>query len=117
MQITGDQIIANHFTKSNTKAFQAKNPANGKVLPTEFVEATADEIDHAVEQAEEAFSIYRKKSDAERADFLDKVGEEIMNLGDALLERCHQETGLPMGRLTGERGRTVNQLKLFATLL
>ncbi len=32
-------------------------------------------------------------------------------------ERCQQETGLPTGRLQGERGRTVNQLKLFAQLL
>ncbi|WKN43334.1 aldehyde dehydrogenase (NADP(+)) [Tunicatimonas pelagia] len=117
MQITGDQIIANNFLKSENSSFQAKNPANGEKLPTEFFEATAEEIDQAVKVAEEAFVVYRKKSDQERADFLDRIGEEIMNLGDTLLERCHQETGLPMGRLQGERGRTVNQLKLFAELL
>ncbi|MEM9831112.1 MAG: aldehyde dehydrogenase (NADP(+)) [Bacteroidota bacterium] len=117
MQITGDQIIANKFLKSGSGSFQAKNPANGEKLPTEFFEATAEEIDQAVQMAEDAFVVYRKKSDRDRADFLDKIGEEIMNLGDILLERCHQETGLPMGRLQGERGRTVNQLKLFAELL
>ncbi len=117
MQTTGNQIIANNLTKSGSDTFYAKNPATGEQLATEFVEATAEEIDRAVQKAEEAFVIYRKKSDQERADFLDKIGEEIMNLGDTLLELCHQETGLPMGRLTGERGRTVNQLKLFAELL
>lgn len=117
MQITGEQIIADKFMKSGSNSFYAQNPTDGQQLATEFVEATDDEIDQAVKKAEEAFFIYRKKSDADRADFLDKIGEEIMNLGDALLERCHQETGLPLGRLTGERGRTVNQLKLFATLL
>ncbi len=117
MQITGSQIIANKLLKSETNSFYAKNPTNGQQLPTEFFEATIAEIDQAVKMAEEAFVAYRKKSDQERADFLDRIGEEIMNLGDTLLERCHQETGLPMGRLQGERGRTVNQLKLFAELL
>jgi NADP-dependent aldehyde dehydrogenase len=37
-----------------------------------------------------------------------------MALGDELLERAHAESGLPLARLTGERARTVNQLKLFA---
>ena len=40
-----------------------------------------------------------------------------MNLGDTLIERCMQETALPEGRLKGERGRTVNQLKLFAKVV
>jgi NADP-dependent aldehyde dehydrogenase len=35
-------------------------------------------------------------------------------LGDELLERGHAESGLPLARLTGERGRTVGQLRLFA---
>ena len=62
--------------------------------------------------------MYRKKSGQEKADFLDKIGEEIMNLGDELL------TPLPAGDRTAPRaacrangGRTVNQLKLFAQLL
>jgi NADP-dependent aldehyde dehydrogenase len=40
-----------------------------------------------------------------------------MQLGDALIERAHLESGLPQARITGERGRTVGQLKLFASLL
>ena len=37
-----------------------------------------------------------------------------MALGDELLERAHAESGLPLARLTGERGRTMGQLRLFA---
>src|SRR5690606_17428680 len=37
-----------------------------------------------------------------------------MGLGDALIERAMAETGLPRARLEGERGRTVNQLRMFA---
>ncbi|MEM9672296.1 MAG: aldehyde dehydrogenase (NADP(+)) [Cyclobacteriaceae bacterium] len=117
MQITGDQIIAGIFTRSNTEPFTASNPVSAEALSTEFFEASSEEIDQAVKMAEEAFVVYRKKSDEERADFLERIGEEIMALGDTLIERCQQETGLPTGRLQGERGRTVNQLKLFAELL
>ncbi len=117
MTITGEHIIATTFTKSNGKAFQATNPVTGEALPTDFHEAGEAEINQAAEQAEAAFLIYRKKSGAEKAEFLDRIGEEIMNLGDALIERCQQETALPAGRLQGERGRTVNQLKMFAQLL
>ena len=117
MTISGEHIIASTFTSSKNHAFQAMNPVSGETLPTEFHEASEAEINQAAERAEEAFQVYRKKSGKEKAKFLDKIGEEIMALGDELLTRCEQETGLPPGRLQGERGRTVNQLNLFAQLL
>jgi len=117
MELTGQQFIGNQQSNQNTKTFQAVNPNTGEALETNFHEATTGEVDEAVQKAEKAFQIYRKKSGVEKAGFLDKIGEEIMNLGDALIQRCMQETGLPEARLQGERGRTVNQLKLFAQLL
>jgi NADP-dependent aldehyde dehydrogenase len=45
------------------------------------------------------------------------MAEEIMALGDVLLQRAEQETALPQARLTGERARTVNQIKMFADLV
>ena len=45
------------------------------------------------------------------------IAEEIEALGAELIERACTESGLPEGRITGERGRTVNQLRLFATVL
>ena len=117
MTITGEHIIASTFTASKNHTFQATNPVSGETLSTEFHEATQEEINQAAEQAEAAFQVYRKKSGKEKAAFLEKIGEEIMALGDELITRCEQETGLPQGRLQGERGRTVNQLQLFAQLL
>ena len=38
-------------------------------------------------------------------------------IGDALIVRAMQESGLPRARLEGERGRTMNQLKLFAEVV
>ena len=40
-----------------------------------------------------------------------------MSLGDALIHKCVEETGLTEARIIGERSRTVNQLKLFADLI
>ena len=101
----------------STTTFAAINPATGAVLEPEFTDASLKEIDRAVRDADAAFAAYRKISGRRKADFLDHIGEEILALGDALIERCGLETGLPAARLTGERGRTVNQLRLFAEVL
>src|SRR5439155_17617237 len=45
------------------------------------------------------------------------IAAKIMDLGDALLERGEAETALPRPRLTGERARTTNQLKMFAQIV
>ncbi|WPP51705.1 aldehyde dehydrogenase (NADP(+)) [Catalinimonas niigatensis] len=117
MQLNGKHIIAGNFSKNGNDTFQAVNPTSGKLLPIDFSEATHDEIEQAIQQAEVAFQHYRKVSGSQKAEFLEKIGEEIMALGDDLLKRCEEETGLPQGRLQGERARTVNQLKMFADLL
>lgn len=117
MTLTGQNFIGNETSSENSKTFQAVNPENGESLETEFHEASQAEVDKAVEKAAAAFLEYSKKSPSEKADFLDAIGDEIMALGDDLIERCMKESGLPEGRLTGERGRTVNQLKLFADVV
>ncbi|MGV3588241.1 MAG: aldehyde dehydrogenase (NADP(+)) [Adhaeribacter sp.] len=99
------------------KTFFGINPRTGQTLTQEFTESTTEEINNAVAAAEAAFEAYRAKTSQERAAFLEKIGEEIMGIGETLIKTCAEETGLPEGRLTGERGRTVNQLKLFAELL
>jgi NADP-dependent aldehyde dehydrogenase len=116
MELTGKNFIAGQRTGSD-KAFKAENPATGKMVEPSFYEASQKEVDEAVHQAEDAFQIYNKKNGKQRADLLDAIADEIMALGDVLIQRCMEETGLPEARLTGERGRTVNQLKFFAQLL
>jgi NADP-dependent aldehyde dehydrogenase len=59
----------------------------------------------------------RAKSPAQRAKLLRSFADEIMALGDALGVRAMTETGLPRGRIEGERGRTCGQLKLFADVV
>ena len=100
-----------------TNTFQAISPIDNQLLDGEFAIATEEQINQTIEQAAAAFQIYRKKSGEEIALFLEQAATEIENLGDELIERGHLETALPHGRLTGERGRTCSQLRLFAAVV
>ncbi len=117
MNITGKQYIGSSIEFEVIETFQAMNPETGEALPISFFEATTQEVDKAVKLAENAFEIYKRKTSLEKALFLETIADEILNLGDALIERCMQETALPRPRLEGERGRTMGQLKLFASVL
>lgn len=115
--MTGKNIIGQNLSGEGKEKFYGENAATGEKLEPAFYEATEKEINKAIEVASEAFQTYRNASGKDKAQFLENIGEEIIALGDELIQRCMLETGLPEARLTGERGRTVGQLKLFASLL
>jgi alpha-ketoglutaric semialdehyde dehydrogenase len=117
MEILPSQIIGYHNTQGNGQIFYGYNPVTGKQLSTAFKEASATEINESVELAHKAFTTYRKTTSAQRSLFLETIAANIDALGDDLLRIINEETALPMARLTGERGRTTGQLKLFAQLL
>ena len=117
MNLSGQTFIGNKTSAKGSKKFYGVDPGTNKNLDVTFTESTAEEIDEAIALAEKAFYSYRKTTNEQRAKFLEAIGDEIMALGDALLERGSKETALPIARLTGERGRTVNQMKLFASLI
>lgn len=114
--MTGKQYIGGELSSKGDRVFQAVNPVTGEKLPGEFTEATAEEINLAVIKAEQAFRFYRKLDPEMKATFLERIGEELIS-SENLISRCSEETGLPEARLTGERMRTVNQLRMFAGLL
>ncbi|GAB3527634.1 aldehyde dehydrogenase (NADP(+)) [Pontibacter brevis] len=74
-------------------------------------------FEQILNQSEEAFKIYKKTAASTKAAFLREVAAEIEALGDELVQTASAESNLPAGRITGERGRTMNQLRLFADLL
>src|SRR5882672_10247369 len=80
-------------------------------------DAAASQLaDQALARAEAAFSAFRSATTEQRAELLEAIAEEILALGDALLGVADAETHLGLTRLTGERGRTVGQLRLFASV-
>lgn len=117
MELHGQNIIAGKAVESSGKKFPAFAPAEGKHIEPQFEAATADLVNQALIDAESAFHACRQLPAERRAEFLDAIADEVMALGDELIERTHTETGLAKERLAGERARTVNQLKMFAALV
>lgn len=113
MAVTGALFIGSQRIKKS-ETFHASSPSTGQKLEPAFSAAGPEEIERACTLAWEAFHTYRELDPEARAKFLETAADQIMALGDELLERAHAESGLPIARLTGERGRTVGQLRLFA---
>ena len=119
MQPEGNHWIGNqaHPCQTAESSFRATNPSNGQSLDPAYGEATPEDVHRALTLAAEAHQTLKHLPRERRAELLEAIAEEIEALGDPLLERAHQESALPMGRLTGERGRTTGQLRLFATVV
>ena len=114
--ISGHNFIGFEKKAAGEKKLHAFSTVLKNDLPGAFSIATEQEINEAISKATSAFEIYKRTSFEERAEFLDTIADEIMQL-DELINRTHLESGLPESRITNERGRTVGQLKLFASLL
>src|SRR5688500_9825813 len=117
MTLHGKSLIAGTSGQTGGRTFRAVNPATNQSLEPDFLEASPGEVDRALSAAAEAFSEYRARSGADRAQLLESIATEIEQLGDTLLQRANAETGLPLARITGERARTCGQLRLFAQLV
>ena len=119
--LSGKQIIAgeavNGALSGTNETVAAVNPATGESLEPTWAGASDVQIRKSCSLAREAFVTYRTTSLEERAVFLEAIATQILALGDELIERAVLETGLPGVRIEGERGRTVNQLKLFANVV
>ncbi len=114
MTITGKQLIDGDWVEGQAGNYQAVDPSTGEMLSPALSKASAEQVTRAVAAAEAASGEFRRSSLEKRAGFLRACADEIMALGDALVERAMAETGLPRARIEGERGRTCGQLNLFA---
>lgn len=111
---TGDLLIGAKAVHGTNGEIYGLDAATGERLPTSFGGATKADLEAAAALAWQAFPLYRETTLEARAAFLETIAEEILAVGDALIQRAMAESGLPRGRLEGERGRTVGQLRLFA---
>jgi 2,5-dioxopentanoate dehydrogenase len=114
MTLTGDLFIASKRVARGGDGFRAVAAATGAEIEPRFSQATPEDIETACAAAEAAFPIYSALPRETRAAFLEAAADEIDALGETLTERAVAETGLPHARLTGERGRTSGQLRMFA---
>lgn len=114
MKIAGEMLIGASTYRGSQEAIYAIDPATGEKLEPVFHGGGAADVERACELADTAFDSYRETSPESRGHFLETIAQNILGLGDALIERAMAETGLPRARLEGERARTVAQLRLFA---
>jgi NADP-dependent aldehyde dehydrogenase len=114
--IDGSILIGAEARQSDTR-FTSVDPATGEALRPDFSSAGAEAVDAACALAEAAFPAYAAITPERRGAFLDAAAQAILDIGDELIVRAMQESGLPRARLEGERARTVGQLRLFASVV
>lgn len=114
--ITGKNYIGSQLAASGERKFTTFNPQGNAENPWIFTEATSDEINQAVALASKAYDTYKNYSGNQKADFLNAIADEILALGEELLDVYCTESGFPKGRAEGERGRTIMQLRSFADM-
>ncbi len=110
-------ILAGETIDGQDGAVRGIDPRTGTPLEPAYGGATEADVDRAARAAAEAARPYRETTPEARATFLEAIAAEIEAIGDPLIDRAMAETGLPQMRLTGERGRTCGQLRLFAKVV
>ena len=110
-------IFVGGETRTSDTYFQATDPSTGSPIDRDFPEASSGDVDKACQLADAAFQDYSSSPPERIAKFLETIADKILNLGDDLISDAMRETGLPQGRLEGERGRTMGQLRMFAALV
>ncbi|MBT8131282.1 MAG: aldehyde dehydrogenase family protein, partial [Gammaproteobacteria bacterium] len=112
--VNGEMLLGNRIVTGSGAPEYAHNPTTGEKMEPAFRAASKDDVRLACTLAESAFDAYRNIPLQQRASFLETIADEILALGDTLVQRAVAESGLPQMRIEGERGRTMGQLKLFA---
>jgi len=81
-----------------------------------FADATPEEIDLTLREAEGAFHFFRKLPGEKRADLLEAIAEGLEENSDKIVAIADDETNLGLPRLKMELGRTIGETRHFAEL-
>jgi NADP-dependent aldehyde dehydrogenase len=115
--LTGHSLIAGQPVVGEGKAAFGFNPASNEQLEPAYTLLTEDQLKAATAAAAEAYASFSTLDPETHASFLEAIADNIESIGEELIIRAGQETGLPAARLQGERARTTGQLRLFANVV
>jgi NADP-dependent aldehyde dehydrogenase len=115
--LTGHSLIAGQPVVGEGKAAFGFNPASNEQLEPAYTLLTEDQLKAATAAAAEAYASFSTLDPETHAGFLEAIADNIESIGEELIIRAGQETGLPAARLQGERARTTGQLRLFANVV
>lgn len=96
---------------------QGTDPRTGAPVGDAYPVTTPDELERLLAAAAAAAPSYAASGPQVRAGLLRALAARLDQQTDALAALGSRESGLPLGRLTGEVGRTSGQLRLFATVV
>ena len=114
LALHGRNFVGPELSAANAATFHGYNPREGSATADIFHEANADEVRRAAIAAQACLPALQGMQAGQIATFLESIADEIVRVGERLIEKADEETALGKDRLRGERDRTVNQLKLFA---
>ncbi|WP_163161355.1 aldehyde dehydrogenase (NADP(+)) [Arthrobacter sp. Alg241-R88] len=117
MTLTGHSLIAGQPTAGEGKTTFGFDPATNQALEPTYTLLTEEQLKAATAAASEAFASFSTLDPEAHATFLEAIADNIDAIGEELIVRAGQETGLPSARLQGERARTTGQLRLFAAVV
>lgn len=115
--LSGTSIIGFNRSKQSGETFRAFNPASANEIEPVYWSASRDDLHRAVSLAESAAPVLSRMPGSHKAEFLRIIASKIENLGQALLTRVQDESGLPAARVKSETGRTCGQLRMFANVV
>ncbi len=95
MQLTGNLLIGQQSVHGSNGSIKAVNASTGAAIEPAFGGATLADLDRACALAWAAFDVYRETAPEARAKFLETIAQNILDIGDDLIERCIMESGLP----------------------
>jgi NADP-dependent aldehyde dehydrogenase len=117
MEKSGQHFIGGRRTASTAATFEAINSATGEKLGPAFREATAADVDAALQLAYAAFDELQTVAPDTLAALLEAIAAGLDDRGADLIARAHAETALPLPRLESELARTSNNVRLFAAMV
>ncbi|WP_082874467.1 aldehyde dehydrogenase (NADP(+)) [Arthrobacter sp. OY3WO11] len=117
MTLTGHSLIAGRTVTGSGKTAFGVNPATNEQLDPAYSLITEEQLTTATSAAAAAYPSFSTLDPGTHAAFLDAIADNIEAIGEELVIRAGQETGLPAARLQGERARTTGQLRLFANVV
>ncbi len=117
MTIQAHSVIAGLPVVGRAGTLRAIDPRTGQEVEPEFSLVGPAEVAQACQAAAEAFDAYRATTPQERGEFLESIAEAMEANREAIIARAVLESGLPVGRETGEFARTTSQLRLFARVV
>ncbi|MCQ6269477.1 aldehyde dehydrogenase family protein, partial [Pseudarthrobacter sp. R1] len=117
MPLFGHSLIAGEPVAGDGKTTFGFNPATNQALEPTYTLLNEDQLKAATAAAAEASPSFSTLDPETHASFLEAIADNIEAIGEELITRAGQETGLPAARLQGERARTTGQLRLFASVV